>query len=191
MDNILKTGLFALLICTMFLTACGDDNVVTPTPPVITTPETPTPVENNDMYELEDQAARPAIAATFVNTEDKDTWNLTSPSEKGAAFSEKFNSRLLALNPGYTTNLLGLDSETFTGILANDVLTVSTVGTTTYYDGTNVLTGRNLSDDVINVSLTLVFGGPDGSELPGLSNDNVSENDKPFLTAFPYMAAPH
>jgi hypothetical protein len=61
---------------------------------------------------------------------------------------------------------------------------------TTFYDGTNVLTGRNLTDDAITVELLLIFGGEDFSENPGLSNDNVNANDKTFLTSFPYLASP-
>ncbi|WP_366125121.1 DUF4331 family protein [uncultured Winogradskyella sp.] len=92
-------------------------------------------------------------------------------------------------NPG-DTNALGLDAPTFTGLLATDVLTVSLDGTTTFFDGTNVLTGRTLADDVISVELLLIFGGEDGTENPGLSNDNVDANDKAFLTSFPYLASP-
>ena len=54
-----------------------------------------------------------------------------------------------------------------------------------------MLTGRALADDVISTELLLIFGGPDGSENPGLSDDNVDSNDKPFLAAFPYLATPH
>ena len=122
--------------------------------------------DDNDMpvnitYEQEDQMARPAINTVFVSSGDKDVFNTTAPAQQGAAFATKFNDRLLALNPGYTTNLLGLDAATFTGVLATDVLTVSLTAPTTFYDGTNVLTGRRLEDDVITVELILLFGGPD------------------------------
>ncbi|MBR9915353.1 MAG: DUF4331 domain-containing protein, partial [Algicola sp.] len=58
------------------------------------------------------------------------------------------------------------------------------------FDGTNVLTGRALADDVISTELLLIFGGPDGSANPGLTDDNVDANDKPFLSSFPYLASP-
>lgn len=143
------------------------------------------------VYEQEDQMARPAINTVFVNDGEKDVFNTTTPSQMGAAFSTKFKDKLLALNPGYTTNLLTLDAATFTGILATDVLTVSLTGPTTFYDGTNVLTGRYLKDDVITVELILLFGGPDATANPGLTDDHVSKNDKEFLDTFPYLAAPH
>lgn len=151
---------------------------------------------DNDMpvnitYEQEDQMARPAINTVFVSSGEKDVFNTTPPASQGAAFATKFNDRLLALNPGYTTNLLGLDAATFTGVLATDVLTVSLTSPTTFYDGTNVLTGRRLEDDVITVELILLFGGPDAMSNPGLTDDHVDANDKAFLTTFPYLASPH
>ena len=144
--NKITSSLTAMAIVAIGLTftACNDDD---DTKPVV-------------MYEQEDQMARPAINTVFVASADKDAFNTTTPSAQGAAFASKFNTRLLALNPGYTTNLLGLNAATFTGVLATDVLTVSLTGTTTFYDGTNVLTGRALADDVITVELILIFGGP-------------------------------
>ena len=143
-------------------------------------------------YTQYDQMGRPAINTVFNGTDtDKDAFNTTVPSVMGNTFQTKFESRLLALNAGYTTNALGHDAATFTGVLATDVLNVSTTGTTTFFDGTNVLTGRNLTDDVISTELLLIFGGPAGTDNPGLTDDNVDANDKAFLTSFPYLASPH
>lgn len=144
-----------------------------------------------DIYEQQDQMARPAINTVFNAPADKDAFNTTIPSQMAAAFGSKFKARLLALNPGYTTNLLGLNADQFSGALVTDVLTASKTGVTTFYDGTNVLTGRALADDVIDVELTLIFGGPDGSMNPGLTSDHVNQNDVPFLTSFPYLASAH
>jgi hypothetical protein len=157
------------------LVACDDDDE--PAAPIV--------------YEQEDQMARPAINTVFVSTGEKDVFNTTTPSQMGAAFGTKFKDRLLALNSGYTTNLLTLDATAFTGVLATDVLTVSLTGATTFYDGTNVLTGRQLADDVITVELILLFGGPDATANPGLTDDHVDGNDKAFLSSFPFLAAPH
>ena len=152
-------------------------------------------VENNPnlagTYVQEDQMARPAINTVFVSTGSKDDFNVTTPSNQGTLFQPMFESKLLALNPAYTTNALGMDAATFTGALATDVLNVSLDGVTTFFDGDNVLTGRALADDVITVELLLIFGGPDFSENPDFSDDNVDANDKEFLTSFPYLASPH
>ena len=142
-------------------------------------------------YQTQDQMARPAINTVFVDAAEKDVFNTTTPSAQGAAFGAKFKSKLLALNAAYTTNLLGLTADQFTGVLATDVLNVSTTAPTTFYDGTNVLTGRALADDVIDVELILIFGGPNATANPGLTSDKVNANDKAFLASFPYLATPH
>ncbi|WP_418263218.1 DUF4331 family protein [Flavobacterium faecale] len=137
----------------------------------------------------QDQMGRPAINTVFVASgQPKDDFNGTIPSEMNAKYKSVFKARLLALNPNYTTNALTLDADTFTSVLATDVLGVSTSGKTTFFDGTNVLTGRALGDDVIDVELLLIFGGPNGTSNPGLTKDNVNKNDKDFTTSFPYLA---
>lgn len=150
--------------------------------------------DNNDntaYYQTKDQMARPAINTVFVDAAEKDMFNTTVPSAMAAAFGAKFKSKLMALNPGYTTNLLGLNADQFSGVLVTDVLNAYTTAPTSFYDGTNVLTGRALMDDVIDVELTLIFGGPTGKLNPGLTSDHVDANDKAFLMSFPYLASPH
>ncbi|MFD2916222.1 DUF4331 family protein [Psychroserpens luteus] len=180
--NNIKLAAIALLVSLSAYNCNNDDdnNVTGPTGPNFT-----------GTYAQEDQMGRPAINTVFVDMADKNAFNTTIPSNQGAAFQSKFEARLLALNPGYTTNALTWDAPTFTGALATDVLTVSLTGTTTFFDGTNVLTGRALADDVISTELLLIFGGPMGTDNPGLSDDNVDGNDKTFLSSFPYLATPH
>lgn len=143
-------------------------------------------------YEQQDQMARPAINTVFVTAAaDKDAFNTTAPAMQNAAFQSKFQARLLALNAGYTTNILGLNAATFTGVLATDVLNVSTTGTTKFFTSTSdYLTGRGLADDVITNELTLIFGGPTGGSNPSLTDDHVDANDKAFSPSFPYLASP-
>jgi len=168
-------SLFALAIT---LGACHKDKAVTPAGD---------PNTGKVFAIVGDQVGRPGIATVFVATADRDNFNGTIPS----LMSPLYQAKLQAYNGGnFTTNILGLSAAQFTGVLATDVLNVSTTGTTTYYDGTNVLTGRNLTDNVIDISLTLVFGGPTGASNPTLTSDHVPANDKPFLTSFPYEAAP-
>ena len=142
-----------------------------------------------EKYEQKDQMARPAINTVFVGSSRKDEFNTTIPSAMNAAFKTDFVNKLTAF--GYTSNILGLTKDQFATVLVTDVLTASTTGVTTFYDGTHVLTGRALADDVIDVELTLIFGGPTGTFNPGLTSDHVNANDVPFLTSFPYMASPH
>lgn len=139
-------------------------------------------------YQQQDQMARPAINTVFIAAANKDAFNTTPPSKQNAAFGAEISAKLTAF--GYTSNILGLNNAAFTGVLATDVLTASTTGTTTFYDGVNVLTGRALADDVIDVELILIFGGATGASNPGLTSDHVNANDKVFLAAFPYLASP-
>ena len=177
--NILSLQFIApsLLLILLFTSCKKNDN-------------TPEELFKGNIYQTEDQMARPAINTVFNLGADKDAYNVALPSAMGANFQSKFQSRLLALNPGYTTNALGLNAATFSGILATDVLTVSTSGKTTFFDGTNVLTGRALADDVIDTELLLIFGGPTGAANAGLTSDKVNANDKAFLGSFPYLASP-
>jgi hypothetical protein len=173
---------FAISLLTFNCTN-NDDNVV-----MIETPDF------SGTYVQEDQMGRPAVNTVFVSAAAKDDFNVTAPSNQSVAFQNMFQTNLEGLSPAFAnpgdTNALGQTSAAFTTLLATDVLNVSLDGTTTFYDGTNVLTGRALADDVITVELLLIFGGEDFSENPGLSNDNVDANDKPFLTSFPYLASP-
>lgn len=141
------------------------------------------------VYQQEDQMARPAINTVFVASgAPKDAFNGTIPSAMGAIYTPVVSAVLTGF--GYTSNALGHDKATFSGILATDVLSVSLTGKTTFFDGTNVLTGRALADDVIDTELLLIFGGSTGASNPGLTSDKVAANDKTFLTTFPFLAAP-
>jgi hypothetical protein len=179
MKTIKFQTLFVVLFAGVFSISCNndDDNVQQ------------AQVDFSGTYTQKDQMGRPAINTVFVGSSMKDQFNVTTPVSMGATFQPIFQTRLLALNPGYTTNALGQDATALTTLLATDFLNVKTTGTTTFFDGTNVLTGRRPADDVINVELLLLFGGPTGASNPGLTDDHVDANDKAFLTSFPYLAS--
>lgn len=174
--NKYKILALSLIGITSMLVSCSNDSASTPS--------------FEGSYVQQDQMARPAINTVFIASgSPKDAFNNAIPSAMGAAYQGIFQSRLLALNPGYTTNALGQTAAQLTGLLSTDVLNVSKVAPTTFFDGTNVLTGRKLNDDVIDVELLLIFGGPAGTSNPGLTSDHVDANDKAFSTSFPYLAA--
>lgn len=177
MIRINKLSIVILGAASFFMVSCNkDDN-----PPADT-------FDTAGTYTQNDQMARPAINTVFVNSARKNEFNTTIPSAMDAAFNAQFQSVLTGF--GYSTNILGLSKPAFAGVLVTDVLNVKMNGTTTFYDGTNVLTGRALGDDVIDTELTLIFGGATGTSNPGLTKDNVNGNDKPFLSTFPFLAAP-
>lgn len=186
--NTIKLFAVAILASITAINCNNDDDVNVPAGPNF-----------SGTYIQEDQMARPAINTVFVNDGMKDAFNTTIPSQMGAMFQGAFQTKLETLSPAFNpaspsdANALGFTAEQFTGVLATDVLTVSLDGPTTFFDGTNILTGRNLADDVIDVELILIFGGEEGltnPEFPGLTSDNVASNDKAFLTSFPYLASP-
>ena len=182
MKTIKIQNIAAVLLVAIATVSCNDDdnNNVDPI----------TSVDFSGTFVQQDQMARPAINTVFIASgQPKDDFNGTIPSQMGASYQSIFKSRLLALNPAYTTNALTLTADQFTGVLATDVLGVATTGKTTFFDGTNVLTGRALADDVIDTELLLIFGGPQGADNPQLTSDHVDANDKAFTVAFPYMGA--
>lgn len=110
---------------------------------------------------------------------------------------------------GFTNNPVTVD--VLTSVLSNDVLEVAPNLPTTYfnggsgapnYDGAIGLTGRRPQDDVIDISLILLFGGGDGARFSGQDTDNDGIADLPRLTSdgvgltatitteFPYLGAP-
>jgi hypothetical protein len=183
--KILKIVTLSLVLATTAFNCSSDDD---------NNEETPNGPDFSGTFVQADQMGRPAVNTVFVSPASKDAFNVTIPSEQNAAFQSMFETNLTNLSPAFSApedeNALGLTANAFTGLLATDVLNVSLDGTTTFFDGTNVLTGRALADDVITVELLLIFGGEDFSENPTLSNDNVDENDRPFLNQFPYLASP-
>jgi hypothetical protein len=175
--QIIKKILAGAVLLTLGVVACKKSNYTPPPTPTV-------------YYDQADQVGRPAINTVFIPASGKDSFNTTIPTQQAGRFTGDMKTSLLTLNPGYTTNLLGLTADQFIGVVSTDVLNASTTGVTSFYNGTQVLTGRTLNDDVIDVELTLVFGGPAGADNPGLTSDHVNGNDKAFLTAFPYEASP-
>src|SRR5262245_29584856 len=119
-----KYSLLAVLVLMVSLISCKKDEADN--------------FDTSGTFTQNDQMARPAINTVFVNSARKNEFNTTIPSAMSAAFSTQFQSVLT--NFGYTTNILGLDKPTFTSVLVTDVLNVKMSGTTTFYDGMNVLT---------------------------------------------------
>ena len=93
--------------------------------------------DTSGTYTQKDQMARPGIATVFIAADKKDLFNMTTPSAMSAAFKTEITNKLTAF--GFMTNALGQTKDQFAGLLATDVLNVKLNGTTTFFDGTNVL----------------------------------------------------
>lgn len=148
-------------------------------------------------YVQEDQVGRPGIAKMYITYGVRDDFNTTIPTAMNG-FIEDIKNNILTLNPDYTTNGWGEDIDAFSEFLSKDVLWVAQNGGTSYADGANPYSGRRLTDDVMDYQLLLLYGGSDfdnplndgSGDNPLLIRDGVSENDKPFLPSFPYLAPP-
>jgi hypothetical protein len=167
--------LSCLLFALSFLASCKKDS-------------TTDGFDTSGSFSQKDQMGRPGINTVFIGASRKDEFNVTTPAAMSAAFKSDIVAKLTAF--GFTSNALGQSKDAFAGLLATDVLNVKMSGKTTFFDGTNVLTGRDLADDVIDTELLLIFGGPTGASNPGLAKDNVNSNDKAFSSTFPYLAMP-
>ena len=175
-------SILLLPIAALVISGCSEDTMTPNNPGATVT------------YSMREQMGRPAIATVFINSSMKDAFNSTPPSMMSAMFLDSMKAKLVALNGGlYVGNILvpsDPGGAAFMSLLATDELGVSKSGITSFYNGTQVLTGRALNDDVIDVELILVFGGPTGASNPGLTSDHVNANDKTFLSTFPYLAEP-
>ena len=164
----------------------------------------------------EDVMGRPAVNTFFSGSDSmKNDYNIAKTSNRdtlSADFQPVFEDQLesyhdvyaLALeipveDLDYEANILGWNAETFTRIMAYyDALQVAPEGPTTYYNSNSglVFTGRSLSDDVVDMSLTLMFGGENGTrfdgnnDTPQLTTDGVDSGDRDFSLSFPYLEAP-
>ena len=175
--HIIRKSILGIAILSLSVAACSKSTNNPPPAPTV-------------YYDQADQVGRPAVNTVFIPASGKDSFNTTIPALMPGFFANDMKTSLLTLNAGYTTNLLGLTADQFIGVLSTDVLNVATTGVTSFYNGTEVLTGRTLGDDVIDVELTLIFGGPSGGDNAGLTSDHVNSNDKAFLASFPYEASP-
>lgn len=196
--HIIRNAAIAATMIFSFVSCNNDDDGG------VTEPE----LDFSGTYMQKDQMGRPGINTVLSGSDAiKNDFNVTIPSNQTAKFQPLFLDQAVALHAAfgveYENNILGLDATTLTTILATDVLQVAPDNPTTYFDGTNVLTGRNLTDDVIDVSLILIFGGMDGNRFNGQDLDNDGVADLPILVtdgvsnagetpsdSFPYLEAP-
>ncbi len=163
-------------------------------------------------YVQEDVMGRPVVNTMFSGSNlMKNDYNISEVSNRSSFQStfefmleEYHNIYAIALDIeeedlNYEINILDWNAATFTSVLANfDALQVAPNGPTTYYNSNSglVFTGRALPDDVIDISLTLMFGGENGTRFDGnnntpqLTTDGVDAGDRDFSLPFPYFEPP-
>lgn len=115
-----------------------------------------------------DRMGRPAIATVFIPADQKDAFNNTRPDQDVERWKDTVVASLNSLN----------SDPALADALLPDILTFDTSMPMGF------LNGRALADDVIDAELQLITGND-------AATDNVDANDRPFGSAFPYLASPN
>lgn len=123
-----------------------------------------------------DRFGLPAINTAFVaDPADRDAYNRAAPAN---------DAQFLAVASSVIQTRYGLDrmqADALADFALPDVQPLGGLG--------GFPDGRRPQDDVIDVELGLIFG-TFGPPVAGLQSDGVDGNDVPFLSSFPYLAAP-
>lgn len=153
-------------------------------------------------YTQRDRLARPAVNevfATVANNRHKIN-DLSQPSQ---------DKKELAMDiQDFMTNVAGRSqaiTDVVKAVLAPDMIMANLNGKGTAYLGHETggatggtFGGRALKDDVVDISLGVIFGNTipalklapdDGKEIPSLTSDNVGPENKHFSDTFPYLGA--
>ena len=163
---------------------------------------TTTSVKSGSVYMQQDRLSNPVVNevfATFANNRHRVN-NLAQPSEDKDNLANDIQD--------FMTNVAGRSQATTNvvkAVFAQDVMVVDLTSnaTTAAYLGVqtggatgSTFGGRALTDDVVDISLGVVFGNTvsalglapdDGNEIPTLTSDNVDASGKQFTSTFPYI----
>lgn len=122
-------------------------------------------------YTKDDRMGRPAINTVFNHGDAKNTFNQIDPPQDRPLFEASFQATLASF--GYSA----AQADAIADILLPDILTYD------YASSKGFLNGRKLTDDVIDISLTLVTNGKVTTDKVGPHTD--------YLSHFPYVGEPH
>ncbi len=163
-----------------------------------------TGVKSGNVYIQRDRLANPVVNEVFA-TVANNRHKINDEATPDKDFLELKND----IND-FMTNVAGRSQATanvVTSVLVPDTMKANlTQGGVASYLGyeTNGATGgtfggRALTDDVVDISLGIVFGTTvsalglapaDGNQIPTLTSDNVGAGGKHFIGTFPYLGAP-
>ncbi len=127
-------------------------------------------------YAQVDRMGIPTLNTVFNHPPQfsKTDYNVASPMADVSSYTGLFETVLGAVG--------NADPAATAALLLPDALPVDMSATTSAFAS---LTGRDLADDAVDVALTVTVGPTE------LHSDNVDANDVPFLSTFPYLAAPN
>ena len=168
---------FALVLT---IGACNDDNG-----------NSITGTGNDRVYVQVERLGNPLVSEVFLAKRNHGFHNAGRPSTDVANHTTELKA--------FVTTVAGRDAavaNTLASVLLPDMLIVQTDKATTTagwltWALANGYGGRKLTDDVVDAGLSAIFGSllSPNNVSAGLTTDNVSQNDKPFMTTFPYLAA--
>jgi hypothetical protein len=179
----------------------GGDNVTLGKVGVWTT----TNVKTGTVYAQQDRLSNPVVNevfATFANDRHKSN-NLATPDQDATNLSNDIQSFMtdVAGRSQATTNVV--KSVFNQDVMVFDLASVATkgayLGSQTAGATGSTFGGRELADDVVDISLGVVFGTTvsdlglapaDGKQIPTLTSDNIGPEGKQFKAVFPYLGDP-
>ena len=150
-----------------------------------------TAVPSDRVFVQVDRLGNPLVSEVFLAKRNHGFHNAGKPSTDVANHATELKA--------FVTTVAGRDqsvANTLASVLLPDMLIVQTDKATNTagwltWALANGYGGRKLTDDVVDAGLAAVFGNllSPTNVSPGLTTDNVNQNDKPFLATFPYLAA--
>ena len=176
----------------LVLTGCDDDDPMSPGDMEVPV----SPLQGQTVTQV-DRFGLPAINTAFVSGDaNKNAFNQAAPAN---------DDQFVPVAAGVITDRYGVpqaQAEALAGAVLPDV---QPLGNLEGYAATGTpFNGRELSDDVIDAELAILFGecpalpfdcplsdAGGGDPVPGLASDNVDGNDREFLDEFPFLAPPH
>jgi uncharacterized protein DUF4331 len=161
--------------------ACNDDN----------NDNDITGVVSDRVYVQVERLGNPLVSEVLLAKRNHGFHNAGKPSTDVANHAAELKA--------FVTTVAGREqsvANTLAAVLLPDMLIVQTdkPGNTAGWLSwalANGYGGRKLTDDVVDAGLSALFGSllSPNNISPGLATDNVSANDKPFSSTFPYLAA--
>ena len=128
------------------------------------------PKDGNPFFQI-DRMARPFINVAFTKEEDKDTFNRIEPIHDRELFTKKFVHVLESF--GHNAESAQKTALTF----LPDILEYD------YSSSEGYPNGRKLTDDIIDIQLTVLTNGR-------ITTDKVAHHQD-LSTVFPYLGSPH
>jgi len=188
----LRSAVFGVAVVAVTV-ACNDtadrNGLITGTQPVAS--------REGRVFTQRERLGNPLVSEVMIRKAHHQAHNTGMPSTDVGEFTDDLT--------GFVTGVAGRDpayANAIAGALLPDMLV-----TYPKRDNVNPATqvfwlswafggygGRKLTDDVVDIGLGVIFGpllGNTNNVSPGLTTDNVSNNDVAFGTTFPYLAAAH